>query len=114
MGRNGRRFEISRARIDRIARRIASRFRPEKVILFGSWARGDADRDSDIDLLVVLPVSGSRHRKRAEMLVALHDFPVPIDIVLATPEEAARAPTIPGSVVRSALEEGNLLYARSE
>ena len=48
--------------IREIVSRIVSRFKPEKIILFGSRGRGEAAPDSDVDLLVVMPVSGSKRR----------------------------------------------------
>ena len=48
--------------IDDMVRRIAERFQPEKVILFGSYARGTAGPDSDVDLLVIMAVTGSMWR----------------------------------------------------
>src|SRR5215510_2505745 len=50
--------------IDRMVKRIVKNFRPEKIILFGSHARGEAGPDSDVDLLVVMPVQGSVVDKR--------------------------------------------------
>jgi len=50
--------------IQKMVERIVAQFRPEKVILFGSQARGDAGPDSDVDLLVVMPVQGSKRAKR--------------------------------------------------
>jgi predicted nucleotidyltransferase len=90
------------AKIDRMVRRIVNRFDPESVVLFGSRARGEAGPDSDVDLLVVMPVQGSKRRKRVEIRVALHKIHWPQDILLATPEECALASLIPGSIVRSA------------
>jgi predicted nucleotidyltransferase len=56
--------------IDRMVKRIVRKFHPEKIILFGSHARGDAGPDSDVDLLVVLPVEGSKREKRIEIRLA--------------------------------------------
>ena len=63
--------------IARMVRRIIKRFDPERVILFGSHARGEAGPDSDIDLLVVMPVKGSRSEMAIEIGVALHDIRFP-------------------------------------
>jgi len=95
-----------------IIRRIVDRFDPEQIILFGSHARGDAGPHSDLDLLVILPVSGSKREKRIEIRLALRDIPVPLDILVATPGEARRQKDIPGTLIRPALREGEVLYAR--
>ena len=105
------RFVITPAKIDRIVQRLVRRFHPEKVILFGSWARGDAGANSDVDLLVVMPVNGSRRRKVVEMLAALNDIPLPVDVVLATPQEFVDHADIVGTIVYPAVREGKVLYA---
>ena len=58
-------------KIEEMVRRIVERFHPEKIILFGSHARGTAGPDSDVDLLVVMPVQGSRRRKATEIDLSL-------------------------------------------
>lgn len=95
-----------------IVKRLVQHFDPDQIILFGSHARGTAQPDSDIDLLVVLPVTGSKRAKQVEMRVALHDIRVPKDIIVATPEEIARRRDIVGTIIRPALREGKVLYAR--
>ncbi len=95
-----------------MVQRLVDRFDPEQIILFGSHARGTAKPDSDIDLLVIMPVSGSRRKKQIEMRVALHDIAVPKDIVVVTPEQVARQRDIVGTIIRPALREGKVLYAR--
>jgi len=94
-----------------MVRRIVSRFHPERIILFGSHARGDARPDSDVDLLVVLPFSGSKHEKQMEIRLALRDIRIPMDIVVATPEEFLWRKEVPGTIERPAVREGKLLYA---
>ena len=98
--------------IDRMVRRIVRRFHPDRVILFGSHARGTAGPDSDVDLLVVMPVTGSRREKVVEIGVALHGFGVAKDIVVTTPEDFAWRKEIPGTIERPAALEGKVLYAR--
>ena len=59
--------------IDAMVRRIVDHFEPEQIILFGSHARGAAGPDSDVDLLVVMPIEGSKRAKQIEIRVALHN-----------------------------------------
>src|SRR5262249_8770068 len=99
--------------IRRMARRIAERFQPERIILFGSHARGEAGPDSDVDLLVVMPVQGSVREKRIAIGAALADFGVPVDVVVTTPEQFARRSRIPGTIERPAFLEGVVLHERT-
>jgi predicted nucleotidyltransferase len=98
--------------IRKMVRRIVRRFHPERIILFGSHARGDAGPDSDVDLLVVMPVAGSKREKQLEIRLALRGIPVPKDIVVTTPEEFQWRQDVPGTVERPAAQEGKVLYAR--
>lgn len=90
---------------------IVDRFHPEQVILFGSHARGTADPDSDVDLLVVMEVEGSRRRTGARVGAALHGFAIPKDVVVTTPEAFRRRREIPGTIERRASLEGEVLHA---
>jgi hypothetical protein len=66
-----------------------------------------------VDFLAVLPVEGSKREKQIEMRLALHDVLVASDIFVVTPEELIRHRNIPGTIVRPALLEGQVLYARA-
>ncbi len=98
--------------IAKMARRLARRFKPEQIILFGSHARGTAGPDSDVDLLVIMPLTGSKRDKEIEMRIALHDIVVPVDVIVVTPDEVSRRRNIPGTIIRPALREGKVLYVR--
>lgn len=104
---------FSRREIQQMVRRIVSRFHPEKIILFGSHARGHAGPDSDVDLLVVMPFLGSKREKQLEIRLALRNIHVPKDIVVTTPEEFQWRKEVPGTIERPAAREGKILYARS-
>ncbi len=99
-------------KIDRMVKRIVKRFHPESVILFGSRALGRSGVDSDVDLLVVMEIEGSKRAKQIEVGVALHDIRVPKDVIVVRPEEIERRRNIPGTLIRTALREGKVLYAR--
>jgi uncharacterized protein len=98
--------------IRRMAKRIVSLFQPERIILFGSHARGEAGPDSDVDLLVVMEVEGSKLEKSIDIGVALHDFAVAKDILISRPEEFAWRKECVGTIERPAVREGKVLYAR--
>lgn len=95
-----------------MARVIARRFDPERVLLFGSHARGTAGPDSDVDLLVVMEVDGTRRRTGARIGAALHDFRVPKDIVVTTPGAFHSRRDVPGTIEHQAALEGMVLHAR--
>ena len=99
--------------IARIVNRIVERFDPEQMILFGSYARGSANPDSDVDLLVVMKNVKSKRAKQVEMRCALHDIRIPKDIIVVTESELERYRNIVGTIVRPALREGKSMYVRS-
>ena len=92
--------------------RITRKFNPLRIILFGSWARGDARPDSDLDLLVVLPQVDNKRQAAIRIGNELSDLPASKDIVVTTPEEIAARGNIVGDVLRPALREGKVLYER--
>lgn len=98
--------------IEEMVARIVRQFDPEKIILFGSHARGDAGKWSDVDLLVVMPDGTKKHDTTVAILNALSNLPAAKDIIVATDDEIERRGHINGSVFKSALQEGRLLYER--
>jgi predicted nucleotidyltransferase len=103
---------VNSGTIRRIMRRIVNEFHPHKIILFGSHARGTAARDSDVDLLVMMPVPGSKRAQAVEIATALHDIDIGKDIFVTTPEEFEWRRHVVGTVERAADREGKVLYAR--
>ncbi|MGB3399174.1 MAG: nucleotidyltransferase domain-containing protein [Candidatus Deferrimicrobiaceae bacterium] len=99
-------------KIDTMVRRIVKLFGPERIVLFGSHARGDAGPDSDVDFLVVMPVRGSKRNKAIEIAVALDDIRIPKDIIVTTPNEFAWRKEIAGTIEKPAAREGKVVYAR--
>ena len=103
----------AQATIQEMVRRIVDQFHPDQVILFGSHARGTAGPDSDVDLMVVMPVQGSINDKRLEIRIALHEIGVAKDIALVTPEQVAKYKDMVGTIIYPAIREGKVLYERS-
>jgi predicted nucleotidyltransferase len=101
-----------RKQIQHMVRRIVAEFNPDKIILFGSHARGQAGADSDVDLLVVMPVNGSKRAKQLEIRAAVRDVRVPKDIIVSRTEEFQWRKDTVGTVEYPAVREGKILYAR--
>jgi len=100
-------------KINALVDKIVKQFNPNKIILFGSHARGTATADSDVDLLIILPVQGSKRKKTIEIGVALNGMGISKDIFVATPEELERYKNLIGTIIYPALREGKVLYERA-
>lgn len=99
--------------IAEMVRRIVERFHPERVILFGSHARGTAGPQSDVDLLVVMQAQGSKRRCAVEIHGLLAGMGIPKDVIVVTPEEFEAYRDAPGTVIRTAWQEGKILHDRA-
>jgi predicted nucleotidyltransferase len=100
---------VARARIEGLAERIATAFRPERIVLFGSFAYGSPTPDSDVDLLVVMPCVGKPWRKAVEIRNLVRpEFPV--DLLVRTPEQIAERVALGDGFVREILDRGTVLY----
>ena|SRR5579863_1871222 len=99
--------------VQRTVQRLISGFTPERIVLFGSYAKGTVHDGSDVDLLVVANIVGNPdiHLRRARQLAA-HCFPR-VDVVLCTPQEVADAHTARSPFLLSILGSGITLYSRS-
>ena len=102
-------MNVTQSVLDDIVRRIVEVAAPEKIILFGSTARGDAGPDSDVDLLIV---KSGAHRRELSVRIRrrLYGVGAAIDIVVATPEDIERYKDSLGLVYKPALKEGLVLY----
>lgn len=102
---------IDQRRITQLSDQIVRDFKPERVILFGSYAYGEPRPDSDVDLLVVLPFEGTGFRKSLEILNRISpEFSV--DLLARRPEDTARRYTEGDPLIREALDRGKVLYER--
>ncbi len=107
----GRRREAL-TQIKQISEQIAKEFKPEKIILFGSYAYGIPRQGSDIDLMVIMPYQG-RHTEQAIKIHEHLNTLAPIDLLVRTPEEVQKRIEMGDSFVREILERGKVLYEAS-
>lgn len=96
--------------LDEMVQRIAEGFKPQRIILFGSRARGDGAEDSDYDLLIIAPSSEPRWRRSVPIYKALMGLRAAKDIVWWTEEEVAEWQTVKNHFVNSAISEGRIVY----
>jgi len=95
--------------IKRFSRQIGEQFHAERVILFGSYAQGNATADSDVDLLVIVPFKGRSVDKSVEIRMKLRPQ-FPIDILIKTPEKVHQRIQMGDDFIREILEKGKVLY----
>jgi predicted nucleotidyltransferase len=95
-----------------IVRRIVETAQPEKIILFGSRARGDARPDSDFDLLVIKESDEPRYRRDARLYLALAGLNAPVDVMVYTPSEVREWSAVPLAFITTAVREGRVVYER--
>jgi len=105
---------ISDETLSKARERLVDGFHPEKIILFGSQARGTADDRSDVDILVVCSFEGKRRHLMLEMDRALRGLNLARDIMILTPEEFELDRHIPGTIARPAWKEGRVLYESAQ
>ena len=96
----------------RVVERYIRAFAPERIVLFGSYAKGTTHLGSDLDLLVIAEIGDNPafYLRRAHQL-AVDCFP-PVDVVFATPEDVACAATTKSPFLLSILERGIIVYRR--
>ena len=104
-----KRKKIIRADLDHIIHKIIDNYQPEKIILFGSIAKGDSTETSDYDLLVIKPTATPRLRRRAEVFKDI-TYNIPIDLIVLTPEEIQTLLNNKSLFIHEILEEGVVLY----
>ena len=95
--------------------RIVSALKPEKIVLFGSYAYGNPTHDSDVDLLIVMETKGRRKEKYRAASMLLYPRQFPVDIIIKTPkevEEALNGGTDNAFFVREIFKKGKVLYER--
>lgn len=103
---------VTPALLNTIVKQIIETVQPDKVILFGSHARGDATASSDLDLMVIMPNLNGQRRIDLSSAIRrnLSNIPVDKDIVVVTSQDITEYRDFSGYVIKPALQEGQVLY----
>lgn len=101
--------QFFRKELKSITKQIIEKYKPEKIILFGSLARGDFNKDSDIDLLIIKKTSEDRIR-RIQRLSSLIDRRFAFEPLILTPEELSERLKLGDFFFEEILKEGKMLY----
>jgi predicted nucleotidyltransferase len=106
---------IDDALIDRVRDRIVEACDPDALYLFGSAARGQTQKGSDLDLLVVTPLpDGVTNRDKSRELHALfRGWKLPLDIIVRTPDQFQRGTRLPGFIERTVERDGIMLHRKN-
>ena len=100
---------VDRAQIREFSKAVARKFRPQKIVLFGSYAYGTATEDSDVDLLVVMPFDRRKGRKSLEIRRTI-PAGFPMDLIVRTPEFIAQRLAWGDSFTQEIFARGKVLY----
>lgn len=101
---------INPDQIDAAIRVLVDVARPERILLFGSYGRGDAREDSDLDFLVIESEVADRAKEMVRLRRSLRPLRLAVDVLVYSAEDAARWGDQPGSVLYWALREGKVVY----
>ena len=105
---------LPRETIEEMARKIAERFQPERIILFGSYARGEATENSDLDLYIELDDPGPRGAASIPIRLMLGDeYLFPFDVIVRSPDVTRERGRRFGTLENDVSREGVILYARA-
>ncbi len=99
--------------LNEIVRRLVADYQPEKIILFGSYAYGEPDADSDLDMLIIKETPERRRDRRntvRQTISGAHAH-IPLDVLVLTPNEVAQCVRIGDQFLIGILENGEVLHA---
>ncbi len=104
-----KRKRIPQKAIDQVVQQIAGKFKPQKIILFGSYARGNPRPESDVDLLVVMDTK-LREVHQAVQICRQIEYRFGLDLIVHTPKHLAERLKIGDWFLRDVIREGKVLY----
>jgi len=97
-------------KIEEVAQKIGAEFKPEKIILFGSYAWGKPRPDSDVDLFIIKETNNTRETAR-QISRSVFPRPFPIDFIVYTPSQTEKRKKMGDFFIKNILEKGTNLYA---
>ena len=103
------RKRIPQEAIDEVVRQIVEKFKPQKIILFGSYARGNPRPESDVDMLVVMDTS-LKEVQQAIQICQQIEYRFGLDLIVHTPEQLAERLKMGDWFLRDVLKEGTIIY----
>jgi len=101
---------VSEEKIGQAVKILADLAHPEKIILFGSYARGDAREDSDVDFVVVEREAPDKAAEMVRLRRALRPLRIPVDILVFSSAELEQWGQVPGTALYWALREGRIVH----
>jgi len=104
---------IEENKILEIVNIIAKGYNPDKIILFGSYAKGTSDENSDLDLFVLKDTELSKSKRVVQVRRLLYGAMVPMDLVVFTPQEVDESKDNEFSFVNEILNTGQVMYERA-
>jgi len=103
--------KIHQKEIENITKQIVKKYKPEKIILYGSFAYGKPNEDSDVDLLIIKSTQKTRTKRHLEVDRMLLDRTVPLDILVYTPQEIKKRLLLGDFFIKDIIQQGKILYA---
>ena len=104
--------EVTEDLLNQMVQDIVQKFRPKKIILFGSYAWGTPRKDSDVDLLVIMESDRRPPHRSTQISLACRPRGLPVDFLVKTPAEIAHRLKIGDPFLKRILEEGTVLHVR--
>ena len=98
--------------IKKIVNQIVEKYKPEKIILFGSFAYGKPTKDSDVDLFIIKRTNEPRTKRHLKVDRILLDRIMPLDILVYTPQEIKKRLSFGDFFIRNIIQQGKVLYGK--
>lgn len=102
--------EINDNLINKVVNRISEKFKPQKILLFGSRAWGNPSPDSDLDLFIIMPSSLRRDNRSSEISKIFRDRRFPLDVMVYTPDEVKLSIQRENPFIKEIINNGKILY----